>query len=229
MITLRPSSERGHANHGWLESRFSFSFAEYYDLKHMGFRNLRVINDDWIDAGQGFGMHPHRDMEIITVVLEGAIQHKDSLGHEAVVRPGEIQRMTAGSGISHSEFNPSRTEKTHLYQIWIKPLAKGLTPSYAQKPYDMPELGQAILLAGQPGENGLIDIHADARLHRARSSDDKPVSIDLAPGRYGWVQVVSGNGQVNGQPVGPGDGVALSDEPQVKLTGNVNALVFDLG
>ncbi len=228
MITLRPSNQRGHSNHGWLDSRFSFSFADYYDPAHMGFRNLRVINDDWIDQGMGFGMHPHRDMEIITVVLEGQVAHKDSLGHNAVVKPGEIQRITAGTGISHSEFNPDRDNKLHLYQIWIMPSAKGLTPSYAQKRYDVPTAGQSVLLAG-PQKDALIGINADAVLSRAVSGKGSPVTLPIAKGRHAWVQVISGSGQVNGTTIAPGDGVALSDEPAVILTDDVDALVFDLG
>ncbi len=229
MITHRPSEARGHANHGWLDSRFSFSFAEYYDPAHMGFRNLRVINDDWIDPGMGFGMHPHRDMEIITIVLEGQVKHNDSLGHSAVVRPGEIQRITAGSGISHSEFNPDRDNKLHLYQVWIMPSAKGLTPSYAQKRYDVPAAGQSVALAGPAATGALVGINADATLSRAHSAAGSPVTLPIAKGRHAWVQVISGNGKVNGQTIAPGDGVALSDEPAVILTDDVDALVFDLG
>jgi quercetin 2,3-dioxygenase len=229
MITLRPSNQRGHSNHGWLDSHFSFSFADYYDPAHMGFRNLRVINDDWIDPGMGFGMHPHRDMEIITVVLEGQVAHKDSLGHNAVVKPGEIQRITAGTGISHSEFNPDRDNKLHLYQVWIMPSAKGLTPSYAQKRYDVPNPGQSVVLAGKDPATALVGINADAALSRAVSATGSPVTLPLAKGRHAWVQVISGNGKVNGTAIAPGDGVALSDEPSVILTDDVDALVFDLG
>jgi quercetin 2,3-dioxygenase len=228
MITYRPANARGHASLGWLDSHFSFSFAEYYDPAHMGFRNLRVINDDWIDPGMGFGMHPHRDMEIITIVLEGQVKHNDSLGHSAVVKPGEIQRITAGTGISHSEFNPDRDNKLHLYQVWLMPSAKGLTPSYAQKRYDVPGPGQSVMLAG-PQTSALIGINADATLARAHAGPGKPVTIPIAKGRHAWVQVISGSGKVNGQSIAPGDGVALSDEPAVILTDDVDVLVFDLG
>ena len=231
MVTIRPSKERGHADHGWLDTRFSFSFADYYDPNHMGFRPLRVINDDRVAAGAGFPMHPHRDMEIITYMLEGAIAHQDSMGHGAQVRAGEVQRMTAGRGILHSEFNPSTTQAAHLLQIWIVPRARGLEPSYDQKLFGpQAKQGRLLLIASGDGRDGSLHIQQDADVFATRLSAGEKVERKLAPGRHAWVQVARGEALLNSRPLKEGDGAALSDEPAVALEGVTEAelLVFDL-
>jgi redox-sensitive bicupin YhaK (pirin superfamily) len=168
MITLRPSDERGHANHGWLDTYHTFSFADYYDASHMGFRDLRVINEDVVEAGMGFGTHPHRDMEIITVPLEGSLQHKDSMGNGSVISPGDVQRMSAGTGVTHSEFNPSRIDQVHLFQVWILPDQRGLTPSYEQKTFGPEERrGRLRLIAARDGRDGSVSLHQDVDLYTA--------------------------------------------------------------
>jgi hypothetical protein len=231
MIVVRPANERGHANHGWLDSRFTFSFAEYDDPAHMGFRALRVINDDHIAAGQGFPTHGHADMEIITYVLSGAVAHKDSTGTSAVVRPGEVQRMTAGTGVRHSEFNASRTEELHLLQIWIFPERRGLTPGYEQKAFPPEELaGKLRLVADRAGSNGAVQIHQDVAIYAARLAQGESVQHRIATGRHVWIHVARGELLLNGIALGAGDGAAISDETQLSFEGKSGAelLLFDL-
>ena len=227
MIALRPAEERGHTRLSWLDSRHSFSFDRYYDPRHMGFRVLRVINEDRVDPGQGFGTHPHRDMEILTFVLEGALEHKDSLGSGSVIRPGDVQRMTAGTGISHSEFNPSRTEPVHFLQVWILPERPGLEPSYEQRSF--PAAGLR-LVGSRDGREGSVRIHQDVLVYVARLSPGEEVVHALAPGRHAWIQMARGAAQVNGTRLAAGDGAALSEERSVELRGvdGAEALVFDL-
>ena len=227
MIALRPAEERGHTRLSWLDSRHSFSFDRYYDPRHMGFRVLRVINEDRVDPGQGFGTHPHRDMEILTFVLEGALEHKDSLGNGSVIRPGDVQRMTAGTGITHSEFNPSGTEPVHFLQVWILPDQPGLAPSYEQR--SLPAAGLR-LVGSRDGREGSVRIHQDVLVHLARLSPGEDVVHALAPGRHAWIQMARGAAQVNGARLAAGDGAALSEERSVTLRGvdGAEALVFDL-
>src|SRR3954452_23136873 len=213
MITIRPSAERGITDFGWLDSKHSFSFGEYYDLDHMGFHSLRVINDDKVAPGGGFPTHPHRDMEIITWVLSGALEHKDSLGTGAVIRPGELQRMTAGTGILHSEFNASKTEPVHLLQIWIFPEKRGLTPGYDQKSFPAAERkGRLKLVASRDGRDGLVSFHQDASVYAAALAPDQKVTHTLVPGRAAWVQVATGSVKLNGITLKTGDGAAVEDE-----------------
>ena len=228
MIQIRPSDERGHAQHGWLDSRFTFSFADYDDPEHVQFRSLRVINEDHIAPGQGFGMHPHRDMEIITYVLEGVIEHRDSMGNHGVIRPGEIQKMSAGTGVMHSEFNPSPTQATHLLQIWIMPNRRGIKPSYEEHKFAPGELeGQFEPVAGH---NGIVTIQQDAELLAAKLKAGGNATHKLAKGRHAWLQVARGAGKVNGAAVKAGDGVAISDENSVRFeaTEPAEVLLFDL-
>ena len=194
MIQVRPSNERGHANHGWLDSQFSFSFADYYDPEHMGFRDLRVINEDHIAPGQGFGTHPHRDMEILTWILDGELEHRDSMGSGAVIRPGELQHMTAGTGITHSEFNPSKTKPVHLLQIWILPEKRGLKPGYEQKEFPRAELdGKFRLLAAHDGRDGALQNSSGfGALRGAAREGREKASHELKSGRHAWVQVARG-------------------------------------
>ena len=232
MITVRKSKERGHANHGWLDSHFSFSFADYYDPEYMGFRSLRVINEDWIAPGRGFGAHPHRDMEIISYVIEGSLAHKDSMGHEEVLGPNEIQRMSAGTGIRHSEFNPSATEPVHLLQIWIEPASTGTPSSYQQVGFEPQEKqGKLMLLAG-PNGSGLTKINQDATLFVSELAKGDVVSHDLGAKRHAWVQVVKGAVTVNGTAIDTGDAAAVSEEQRLQITGTGSErsefLLFDL-
>lgn len=231
MITRRPAEERGHANHGWLDSYHSFSFANYYDPNHMGFRNLRVINEDRVQSGQGFGTHPHNDMEIVTYVLAGALQHRDSMGNGSVIRPGEIQRMSAGTGITHSEFNASNMELVHFLQIWLIPAERGIAPSYEQKQFaDLGEASGLRLVASPDGRDGSLVIHADAALYLGRFERDEQGELPLSPGRHAWVQVTRGRARINGSDLQAGDGAALSDESSVRVQGidGGEVLVFDL-
>jgi hypothetical protein len=231
MIQIRPSNERGHANHGWLESQFSFSFADYYDPEHMGFRDLRVINEDHIAPGQGFGTHPHRDMEILTWILDGELEHRDSMGSGAVIRPGELQHMTAGTGITHSEFNPSKAKPVHLLQIWILPEKRGLKPVYEQKEFPAADLtGKFRLLAAHDGRDGALRIHQDSELYVARLESDEEVSHELRSGRHAWVQVARGSVSVNGKTLEEGDGAAISGEEHLDFIASSNSeiLLFDL-
>jgi len=231
MITLRRSTERGHANHGWLDSRFSFSFSEYYDPRFMGFRSLRVINEDKVAPQGGFPTHPHRDMEIITYVLEGALEHKDSLGTGSIIRPGDGQRMSAGTGIRHSEFNPSSTEPVHLLQIWITPDREGHQPSYEQKNFPEEEKrGKLRLVASPDGAEGSVTIHQDAKLYATLLAPEQEVRHPLSTGRHAWLQVAKGKVELNGRELSQGDGAAISNEPSVNLKGKEDAevLLFDL-
>ena len=234
MITIRPAKERGHANHGWLDTYHTFSFADYYDPKNVNFRSLRVINEDRVAPGYGFGTHPHNDMEIITYVLEGALAHKDSMGNGSAIVPGEVQRMSAGTGIMHSEFNHSKSEEVHLYQIWIFPEEKGIEPSYEQKFFsDEEKLNRLRVIASQDAEDGAVKIHQDARLLATLLEDGKSVTHELKKGRNAWVQVARGSVDVNGRTLAAGDGAAISGEEEVTLTGNTNGkkaevLLFDL-
>ncbi len=231
MISIRRAAERGATRTDWLDSRHSFSFADYHDPAQMGFRTLRVINEDRVIPGAGFGTHGHRDMEIVSYVLEGALEHKDSLGTGSVIRPGEVQRMTAGTGISHSEFNASTEEPVHFLQIWIRPERRGLEPGYEQKSFD-PEASRGRLLpvAVPEGANGAVKLHQDARLYLARLEDGESVSHALAPGRHAWVQIARGAATVQGEALGQGDGIAISDEAEVTIAGAPGAevLLFDL-
>jgi hypothetical protein len=230
MITLRPAAERGHADHGWLQARHTFSFADYHDPRWMGFRSLRVLNDDTVAGGGGFGMHPHRDMEIITYILEGALEHQDSLGHGRVIRPGEFQYMAAGTGVRHSEFNHSPTAPVHLLQIWIQPDTRGVPPAYAEKPMTDAAPGRLHLVASKSGRDGSLAIHQDADLYLGRFAGGDTAELALRPGRHAWVQVAEGEVELNGHQLKAGDGAALSDEAAVRLRarGPAQALVFDL-
>jgi redox-sensitive bicupin YhaK (pirin superfamily) len=231
MIQLRPSAERGHFNHGWLDTYHTFSFADYYDPAHMGFRSLRVINDDRVAPGQGFGMHGHRDMEIVTYILEGSLEHKDSMGNGSILRAGELQRMTAGTGVRHSEFNPSRSEPVHLYQIWLLPERTGLKPSYDQKAFAQNERqGKLRLVASPDGGDGSLTIHQDARLYLSILQEGEVVAHPLHPGRHAWVQVLRGNVDLNGHALFAGDGAAVSEEEKLVIESQdvSEILLFDL-
>lgn len=230
MMTIRRSDERGQANHGWLKTRFTFSFADYHDPNHMGFRSLRVINDDVVSPGGGFDMHPHRDMEIITVVLSGALEHKDSMGNGRVIRPGEVQYMAAGTGVLHSEFNPSETEPVHLLQVWIKPDMKGAKPNYAERDFKSAPVGKLNLIASKTGHDGSIAINQDAELLVGKFNGGETVTHSLRSGRHAWVHVAEGEVTLNGTLLNAGDGVAVSDERELKLVATKpgQVLVFDL-
>ncbi|CCJ50018.1 MULTISPECIES: pirin family protein [Bordetella] len=231
MLTLRRSAERGHANHGWLDTHHTFSFANYYDPAHMGFGPLRVINDDRIAAGRGFGTHGHRDMEIITYVLDGAIAHKDSMGSGSTIRPGDVQRMSAGRGVMHSEFNPQPDAATHLLQIWIEPDVAGIAPEYEEKRFpEADKRGRLRQLVSPDGADGSLRIHQDARLYAGLFDGTESAELPLAAGRRSWVHVARGSLVVNGQRLDAGDGLALQDEAAVRLGDGEGAevLVFDL-
>jgi redox-sensitive bicupin YhaK (pirin superfamily) len=231
MITRRPADERGHADHGWLDTYHTFSFAHYHDPAHMGFRDLRVINDDIVAAGRGFGTHGHRDMEIITCVIDGALEHKDSLGTGSVLRRGDVQRMSAGSGVTHSEFNHSRTDGLRLLQIRVLPEAAGITPGYQEKRFDDDsKRGRLRLLVAPDGPNGALDIHQDVRLYASLLDKGAELRHELAPGRHAWIQVVSGRLEVNGVELAHGDGAAVSDETRLEFAAldDAEILLFDL-
>ena len=232
MITLRPADERGQADYGWLHTRYTFSFADYYDPKHMHFRSLRVINEDHVDPGHGFGTHPHRDMEIVTYVLEGALAHKDSMGTGSTIRPGEVQRMSAGTGVMHSEFNHSPSEEVHLLQIWLLPERKGIDPSYEQKEFPREsKLNRLRLVASPGGEDGSVTIHQDARLYASVLEEGKRVRHELGEGRYAWLQVARGEVSLNGAALKAGDGAAVERETALEITGKAPSsefLLFDL-
>lgn len=231
MIAVRRSNDRGHLNHGWLDTYHTFSFADYYDPAYIGFRALRVMNEDRVAPGSGFGMHGHRDMEIVTYVLSGALEHKDSLGHGEVLRPGELQRMTAGRGIRHSEFNPSATEPVHLYQIWLLPRETGLAPSYEQKAFPVGERHNKLRLVASPaGESGALTIQQDARLFLATLDRGRSVAHDLESGRHAWLQVLRGAVTLNDTPLATSDGAAISSEDQLAIaaTEEAEVLLFDL-
>jgi len=231
MIRLRKATDRGHADHGWLDTWHTFSFADYYDPEHMGFRALRVINDDVVAPGRGFGTHPHRDMEIVTYVLEGALAHEDSMGNASTIVPGEVQRMSAGTGVLHSEFNHSRTDRVHLLQIWLLPDRTGIAPSYEQTLFpDEEKRGRLRLVASPDGADGSVMIHQDARLYATLLAPGEEVSHPLAPGRHAWVHVARGKASLNGRPLEAGDGAAISAEERLTLRGDGQAevLLFDL-
>ena len=231
MIALRKSGERGFADHGWLKSFHTFSFAGYYDPKHMGFGPLRVINEDRVAAGQGFGTHPHRDMEIISYVLDGALEHKDSMGTGSVIRPGDVQRMSAGTGVTHSEYNASDKDKVHFLQIWIEPAKNGIPPSYEQKFFAPEEKrGKLRLVASPDGRGGSVKVHQDAQLYAALVNGDERVAYTLATGRKVYVHVARGSVTVNGQPLGSGDALTATVESEVVIEKGDDAevLLFDL-
>jgi hypothetical protein len=231
MIHIRKSTDRGHAAHGWLDSRFTFSFAEYYDPRHVQFRTLRVMNDDRIAAGGGFPTHPHSDMEIVTYVLDGALAHKDSMGNGSVIRPGDVQYMSAGTGVAHSEFNASDTEPVHLYQIWMFPDKKNYTPVYGQKHFSETEKrNQLRLVVSRDGRDGSVKIRQDNELYATVLGAGETVAHELKPERYAYVQVARGSVQLNGKKLETGDGAAISGEKSLELTGVTDAevLLFDL-
>jgi redox-sensitive bicupin YhaK (pirin superfamily) len=229
MITIRRAEDRGHANHGWLDTNHTFSFADYYDPNFMGFRSLRVINEDRVKADVGFGTHAHSDMEIISYVLEGTLAHRDSMGTGSMIRPGDVQRMSAGSGVTHSEMNPSKDEGVHFLQIWIVPAERGIKPSYEQKNFDDAARRDTLRLVASPdGSDGSVTIHQDVRLY-STLLDGTSVTHPFEPKRFGWIQVTRGEVDVNGQTLKAGDGAAISDEPSVTLVGRgAEALLFDL-
>jgi redox-sensitive bicupin YhaK (pirin superfamily) len=231
MKQIRQAAQRGQTRIDWLDSRHSFSFGDYEDPSQMGFRSLRVINEDWVAPGQGFGMHPHRDMEIVTYVLEGELQHRDSMGHGETLRAGELQRMTAGTGIRHSEFNPSPAQPVHLYQIWLLPRQRGLTPSYEQKAFP-PEgrRGRFQLVASPDGQDGSLKIEQDARILLAALPAGQSLRQELPEGRHAWVQVLRGELELNGKALTAGDAAALSNEAALDLRASADAelMWFDL-
>lgn len=229
-MNIRKANDRGHADYGWLNTSYSFSFADYHDPEWMGFRSLRVINDDTVAGGGGFDMHPHRDMEIVTYVLRGALQHRDSMGNTALMKAGDVQRISAGTGILHSEFNYSPIEPVHLLQIWIRPDRKGVTPSYAEKSFAAAPNGQMHLIASGSGRDGSVPINQDADVFVAKLDKGSRIGHALKPGRHAWVQVAEGELTLNGQTLRAGDGAALSEEKSLELSANglAQALVFDL-
>lgn len=231
MIQIRPGTERGHTLLSWLDSYHAFSFGDYYDPKHMGFRYLRVINEDRVKPGAGFGTHSHRDMEIVTYVLEGALEHKDSTGTRSVIRPGEAQRMSAGTGISHSEYNHSKTEPVHFFQIWIVPKEKNLKPSYEQRSFELDENpGRWTLIAAGDGRDGAVTVHQDVDLFVARFACGQKLPYYLKPGRHAWVQVTRGPVMLNGLPLKGGDGATVSPEEILEISAQADSeiLLFDL-
>lgn len=230
MITLRPAPARGHANHGWLDSRHTFSFADYYDPEWMGFRSLRVINDDRVAPGMGFGTHPHRDMEIITYVLSGELEHKDSMGNGRIIRAGEVQYMAAGTGVRHSEFNHSRTEEAHFLQIWVEPDQKGLPPGYADRALGKAPKGSFQLIASATGRDGSFAINQDADLWIGRFGPGDRATHQLEAGRHVWIHVAEGAVLVGGVPLASGDGAAISEEKVIDLLSETESqvLLFDL-
>lgn len=229
-MTVRKANERGHANHGWLDTYHTFSFANYYDPEWMGYRSLRVINDDLVMPGMGFGTHPHRDMEIITYVLSGALEHKDSMGNGRIIRPGEVQYMAAGTGVQHSEFNPSSEEAVHLLQIWIQPDRKGATPRYAEKSLKEAPEGKLNLVTSKTGRYGSIAINQDAELWLGKLGEGNRVTHTLAPGRHAWVHVAEGEVSLNGKKLSGGDAVAIDEAGSVELSATKpsQVLLFDL-
>jgi redox-sensitive bicupin YhaK (pirin superfamily) len=231
MMVIRPGAARGHFDHGWLDTYHTFSFASYHDPQHMGFRSLRVINEDSVKPGEGFGTHAHRDMEILTWVLEGALEHKDSMGNGSIIRPGDIQRMSAGTGVTHSEFNPSRDEPVHLLQIWLLPRQRGLSPGYEEKGFP-PETrrGGLRLIAARDGRAGAVTIHQDADLWTALLEPGESVRHILEAGRHAWLHVAAGSVAANGMALRAGDGAAISDEKVVEVTARDRSeiLLFDL-
>jgi redox-sensitive bicupin YhaK (pirin superfamily) len=230
-MQIRPSSERGHAEHGWLDSFHTFSFASYHDPEHMGFRALRVINQDRVAPGQGFGAHGHADMEIISYVLDGALEHRDSMGTGSVIRPGDVQRMSAGTGVTHSEYNASKDSPVHFLQIWIVPERRGLAPSYEQKAFsDAEREGNLRLIGSRDGREGSVTIHQDVDLYATLLSAGERARLELRSGRHAWIHVARGSLDVNGRRLGPGDGAAIDEAGAIELTGvdRAEVLVFDL-
>ena len=229
MIALRKAEERGHFDHGWLDTHHTFSFADYHDPRQMGFRALRVINEDFVAAGMGFPTHPHRNMEIITYVLEGAVAHRDSMGNGSVIRPGEVQRMTAGSGVTHSEHNAEKNERLHLLQIWILPDQQGLAPSYEQRAFP-DRKGKLRLVGSRDGRDGSVTIHQDVDLYASLLDVGARVNFNPRPGRHAWVQVTHGAIELNGKKMAAGDGAAISDERALAITAQQPSeiLLFDL-
>lgn len=230
MIKLRRAEDRGHARYGWLDTHHTFSFGDYHDPEHVGFRMLRVINDDRVAPGAGFPTHPHRDMEIVTYVLEGALEHRDSMGNGSVIRPGEVQRMSAGTGVLHSEYNHSKEEEVRLLQIWVIPNERNLEPSYEQRQFDRSErTGRLRIVASPDGRDGSVRIHQDASIYTALLREEDEVAHPLAEGRHAWVHVATGSVRLNGIEMKEGDGAAVSDEGSVTLTGgDAEILLFDL-
>jgi redox-sensitive bicupin YhaK (pirin superfamily) len=231
MIVRRPAEERGRADFGWLDSRHSFSFGEYFDPEHMGFRALRVINEDRVRPGAGFGTHGHRDMEIISYVLDGALAHNDSMGTGSVIVPGDVQRMSAGTGVLHSEMNPSKSDPVHFLQIWLLPERRGITPSYEQKRFEEVEKeGRLRLVASRDGRDGALSLNQDVDLYAGTFKVGEGTRLELRPGRHAWVQVARGGVTLNGETLKQGDGAAVSDEAALELTATADAevLVFDL-
>ena len=231
MIEIRKASDRGHADHGWLDTYHTFAFGTYQDPRHISFRALRVMNEDRVQPGQGFGTHPHRDMEIVTYVLSGALEHRDSMGNGEVLRPGEFQRMSAGTGITHSEFNPSDSEPVHLYQIWLFPERKGIEPSYEQKRFAAEELHNRLrLVAARQVLEGSLTIYQDARIFLSRIDSGREVAHALAAGRHAWLQVLRGSASLNGRALGTGDGAAVSEESALTIQAEHDAevMLFDL-
>jgi redox-sensitive bicupin YhaK (pirin superfamily) len=233
MLNIRKANERGHADHGWLDSHHTFSFADYYDPQHMGFRALRVINDDTVAPGRGFGAHPHRDMEIISYVLDGALAHKDSMGTGSTIEPGDVQRMSAGTGVVHSEFNASKSDPVHFLQIWLVPAKTGIKPGYEQKRFTTEDkAGRLRLVASPDGRDGSVTVHADATLYAGLFAAGERAEVALAPGRHAWVHVARGHVRANGQALGGGDGLAITGEDKVVIEGATaergEVLVFDL-
>ena len=231
MIEIRKATERGHANHGWLDTWHTFSFASYQDPAHHSFRSLRVMNEDFVQPGEGFGTHPHRDMEIVTYVLEGALEHKDSMGNGEVLRPGEFQRMSAGTGITHSEFNPSDSEPVHLYQIWLFPEKKGIEPSYEQKAFPSEEMtNQLRVVAARQPRDGSLLIHQDASIFLSKIDATKSVTHRLEHDRHAWLQVLRGSVSLNGERLDVSDGAAVSEveELTIQATEDAEIMLFDL-
>jgi len=232
MITVRPSAERGHANHGWLDTHYSFSFSDYYDPRHMGFRDLRVINEDVVSAGRGFGMHPHRDMEILTYIVDGELSHRDSMGRGATIKRNDVQRMSAGTGVMHSEVNQS-DNPVHLLQIWILPETEGLKPSYEDRTFSPEEKKNRLrLIASHDGRDSSTTMNQNASVYASVLDSGKSVELELEPQRHAWVQLISGELDVNGTKLTEGDGAAISGESKLRIASNgkgaAEFLVFDL-
>jgi redox-sensitive bicupin YhaK (pirin superfamily) len=229
-MKIRRSNERGHAEHGWLDSYHTFSFADYHDPEWMGFRSLRVINDDLVMPGKGFGTHPHRDMEIITYILSGQLEHKDSMGNGRVIKPGDVQYMAAGTGVLHSEFNPSRDEAVRLLQIWIQPDRRGATPRYAEKAFATAPTGRLTLVASKTGRDDSIAINQDAELHIAKLDAGQSVAHNLASGRAAWLHVAEGEVFVNGEKLSGGDAASFEEKAKIEISGGKpsQVLLFDL-
>ncbi len=231
MITIRKSEARGQANHGWLDTNHTFSFANYYDPQHLGFRSLRVINEDKVVGGAGFGTHGHRDMEIITYVLEGSLEHRDSIGNGSIIQPGDVQRMSAGTGIRHSEYNHSETEPVHFLQIWVFPDTENLPPSYEQHNFSIAKTpGKLRLVAAKDGQDGALTVHQDLRLYAGVLATGDQVSHTLQPKRHAWIQVARGAINLNGLSLNTGDGAAVSEETklEIEVIEDAEVLLFDL-